>query len=232
MWLQPCAFSIRTLQTGHFLVLAIIQCAVSDSFRHFSNHSCRLSHETGAWEVSLHWKQNRLPHLHETEVNEGTLLRTTNVHRGAGHHLVVLVSMIYDSRTLCSYRATNSLSKKRLNSWSVAYREHLCMGHLVFTHGRPSFTLSTRYPVQHPLQNLRERNVCDSQRNGLWVSRHIHNMAPCSIEEQGKIYKKRIQKKMRQTTTGPYRGRTLTGDDMLGYTCQKRSRRNRSKWHK
>jgi hypothetical protein len=58
MWLQPWFFSMRVLQLGHFLVLARIQLAVSDSDTHFASHSLSCKQLMGLCASSPHLKQN------------------------------------------------------------------------------------------------------------------------------------------------------------------------------
>lgn len=70
MWLQPWFFSMRVRHLGHLRVLARIQLAVSDSFRHFSAHVTMSSHVAGTCASSPHLKQKRTPHLQSTARSE------------------------------------------------------------------------------------------------------------------------------------------------------------------
>src|SRR5579862_6292457 len=92
MWLHPPFFSIVEPHSGHSLVFADIQFAVSESSSHFFNHFLTREHGVGWCSLSVHPKQKLCEQAHWTE---GTIWfksrfliphSTAYSQLGAGHH--------------------------------------------------------------------------------------------------------------------------------------------------
>ena len=75
---------------------AMIQCAVSLSFLHFSFHSANRTHDTGAWFSSPQWKQKAWPQRHLTVMTALLNTRTARLHRCPGHQRIMRLSSTYE----------------------------------------------------------------------------------------------------------------------------------------
>jgi hypothetical protein len=90
MWLQPWFFSMRTPQSGHFLVCASIHVAFSLSLPHLIVHASSCGQPTGSCASLPHRKQKRVPQVH-TAVRTGARATKAFEQDGLGHQAILLL---------------------------------------------------------------------------------------------------------------------------------------------